>query len=111
MALVAPNGPFMYSAFSESEGGPFGFEQAYRSVSRVYEHFGAEDNQWLNLRDGEHPTTAEDIEIFVDSLDSVFGQYQHYGRPEALQLTTPLEFNRFSGRIQEKVFDWLYGLH
>ena len=54
MALVAPRGLFMYSAFSEAEGGPFGFEQAYRSALKVYKHFGAEDNLWLNLREGEH---------------------------------------------------------
>ena len=76
MALVAPRGLFMYSAFSESEGGPFGFEQAYRSALKVYEYFGAKDKLWLNLRDGEHPTTAEDIERFVDFLDSVFGRKQ-----------------------------------
>ncbi|MGA2077771.1 MAG: acetylxylan esterase [Terriglobia bacterium] len=80
-ALVAPRGLFMYSAFSESEGGPFGFEQAYRSVLKVYELFGAEDKLWLNLRDGEHPTTAEDIENFVDFLDSVFGR-KHFPKRE-----------------------------
>ena len=39
---------------------------------KVYEHFGAADKLWLNLRDGEHPTTAGDIEQFIDFLDSVF---------------------------------------
>jgi pimeloyl-ACP methyl ester carboxylesterase len=81
MALVAPRGLFMYSAFSEAEGGPFGFEQAYRSALKVYKHFGAEDNLWLNLREGEHPTTAEDIEIFLDFLDSVFGR-KHFPKRE-----------------------------
>jgi len=76
MALVAPRGLFMYSAFAETEGGPFGFEQAYRSVLKVYKYFGAEDKLWLHLRDGEHPTTAEDIELFIDFLDSVFGRKQ-----------------------------------
>jgi len=76
MALVAPRGLYMYSAFAESEGGPFGFEQAYRSVLNVYKFFGAEDKLWLTLRDGEHPTTAEDIERFVDFLDTVFGRKQ-----------------------------------
>jgi dienelactone hydrolase len=81
MALVAPRGLFMYSAFAETEGGPFGFEQAYRSVLNVYRHFGAEDKLWLHLRDGEHPTTAEDIEVFVDFLDSVFGR-KHFPKRE-----------------------------
>jgi dienelactone hydrolase len=81
MALVAPRGLFMYSAFSESQGGPFGFEQAYRSALEVYKFLGAEDKLWLNLRDGEHPTTAEDIENFVDFLDSVFGR-KHFPKRE-----------------------------
>ena len=81
MALVAPRGLFMYSAFAESEGGPFGFEQAYRSVLKVYRYFHAEDKLWLQLRDGEHPTTAEDIELFIDFLDSVFGR-KHFPKCE-----------------------------
>jgi pimeloyl-ACP methyl ester carboxylesterase len=81
MALVAPRGLFMYSAFAEEEGGPFGFEQAYRSVLKVYRFLGAEDKLWLNLRDGEHPTMAEDIELFVDFLDSVFGR-NHFPKRE-----------------------------
>jgi len=81
MALVAPRGLFMYSAFAESEGGPFGFEQAYRSVLKVYRYFHAEDKLWLQLRDGEHPTTAEDIELFIDFLDSVFGR-KHFPKRE-----------------------------
>ena len=36
MALVAPRGLLMYSAFSETQGNSFGFEQGYRSVKRVY---------------------------------------------------------------------------
>ena len=81
MALVAPRGLFMYSAFAESEGGPFGFEQAYRSALKVYKYFHAEDKLWLQLRDGEHPTTAEDIELFIDFLDSVFGR-KHFPKRE-----------------------------
>jgi dienelactone hydrolase len=81
MALVAPRGLFMYSAYPESQGGPFGFEQAYRSVLKVYQQLGAADKLWLNLRDGEHPTTAGDIEQFVDFLDSVFGR-KHFPKRE-----------------------------
>jgi pimeloyl-ACP methyl ester carboxylesterase len=83
MALVAPRGLFLYSAFSESQGGPFGFEQAYRSVLGLYERLDAADKVWLNLRDGEHPTTAGDIELFMDFLDSVFGR-KHFEKREAL---------------------------
>jgi dienelactone hydrolase len=76
LALVAPRGLLMYSAFSEAEGNPFGFEQAYRSVKRVYDFVGHPEMLGLNLRAGEHPTTAGDVENFVDFLDGVFGRRQ-----------------------------------
>jgi len=74
MALVAPRGLFIYSGYAEHEGNPFGFEQAFPVVKKVYRFLGREDRIWLNLRDGEHPTTAGDIEIFCDFLDTQFGR-------------------------------------
>jgi dienelactone hydrolase len=74
LALVAPRGLYMYSAYAEHEGNPFGFEQAFPRVQKVYRFLGHEDKVWLTLRDGEHPTTAEDIEIFCDFLDTIFGR-------------------------------------
>jgi dienelactone hydrolase len=74
LALVAPRGLLMYSAFSETQGNSFGFEQAYRSVKRVYSFLGQPDKVGLYLRAGEHPTTAGDIENFVDFLDGAFGR-------------------------------------
>ena len=97
MALVAPRGLFLYSAFPESQGGPFGFEQAYRAVLKVYEHFGAADKLWLHLRDGEHPTTAGDIEIFMDFLDSVFGRKHFPKRETWINGYTFDEWKRVSG--------------
>jgi pimeloyl-ACP methyl ester carboxylesterase len=99
MALVAPRGLFMYSAFAEEEGGPFGFEQAYRSVLKVYRYFGAEDKLWLNLRDGEHPTTAEDIELFVDFLDAVFGRNHFPKRETWINGYTFEAWKRISGEL------------
>jgi pimeloyl-ACP methyl ester carboxylesterase len=74
MALVAPRALFMYSGYAEHEGNPFGFEQAFARVEKVYQFLGHEDKIWLNLRDGGHPTTAGDIEIFCDFLDTVFAR-------------------------------------
>src|SRR4029079_16960043 len=65
MALVAPRGLMMYSGFAESAGNPFGFEQAYRSALQVYRFLGREQNIWLSLREGEHETTAGDVEHFI----------------------------------------------
>jgi len=74
MALVAPRGLMLYTGYAESASNPVGFEQAYRDALRVYRFLGREQNIWLHLRAGEHGTTAEDIEIFCDFFDSVFGR-------------------------------------
>jgi len=50
---------------------------------------------------------VEDVRREIEEVRRV---YEHYGRAGALRLNTPLEFNRFSGSIQEQVFDWLDGL-
>ena len=99
LALVAPRGLFLYSAFSETEGNPFGYEQAYRSVLKVYQHLGAADKLWLNLRDGEHWTTAGDIEVFLDFLDTVFGRKQFPKREVFINGYTFEDWKRTSGDL------------
>ena len=74
LALVAPRGAMMYSAYAEVEGNPWGFEQSYRSALRVYEFHNKKENLWLQLRSGEHGTYSGDIESFMDFFDSVFGR-------------------------------------
>ena len=81
MSLVAPRGLFMYSAYTEDEGNPFGMEHAFSSVEKVYQFLGQEDKVWLNLREGEHLTTAEDVGVFCDFLDTIFGR-RNYPRRE-----------------------------
>jgi dienelactone hydrolase len=77
LALVAPRGLMLYSGFAESAGNPLGFEQAYRSALTVYKFLGREQNIWLQLRAGEHETTAGDVENFMDFFDAVFGRRAH----------------------------------
>ena len=75
MSMVAPRGLLMYSSYSEQQGNSFGMEQAYRCTRTVYRFVGKPDNLWLHLRAGEHPTTAGDVENFLDFLDTVFGRH------------------------------------
>jgi dienelactone hydrolase len=77
LALVAPRGLMLYSGYAESAGNPFGFEQSYRSALSVYKLLGRQQNIWLHLRDGEHETTAGDVENFMDFFDAVFGRRPH----------------------------------
>jgi len=75
MALVAPRGLMLYTGYNESAANVLGFEQAYRSVQRVYHLLGKEQNLWLHLRAGEHELFAGDIERIVDFFDAVFGRH------------------------------------
>jgi len=81
MALIAPRGLMMYAAYSEHEGNAFGYEQAYRSVRKVYRFLGREENVQLHLRIGEHNIVPNQTEEFVDFFDSVFGRH-HFPKSE-----------------------------
>ena len=75
-ALVAPRALLLNSAYAESQGNPWGFEQTYRSAREVYRFLGSEDKIGLYLRAGEHMPSAEDIEVFLDFFDRSFGRKQ-----------------------------------
>lgn len=77
MAMVAPRGLMMYAGYAEMEANPFGYEQAYRCVKPVYQLLGREQNLWLHLREGLHPTDTADVEQFMDFFDAIFGRAQH----------------------------------
>ncbi|MBN2287788.1 MAG: alpha/beta fold hydrolase [Candidatus Glassbacteria bacterium] len=74
MALVATRGLMLSSAITEHQGNPWGIEQNYRSLSRVYGFLGEPDRLAIRLRHGRHGTSARDIEAYVDFFDSVFGR-------------------------------------
>ena len=100
LAMVAPRGLMMYSGYAESAASPLGFEQAYRSALRVYRFLGAEKNIWLHLREGEHGTSADDIENFVDFYDAVFGRGT---RPKSETWISGYEFDSWLKRTGEKI--------
>ncbi|MBI4877750.1 MAG: alpha/beta fold hydrolase [Acidobacteria bacterium] len=100
LAMVAPRGLMMYSGYAESAANPLGFEQAYRSALRVYRFLGREENIWLHLREGEHATSADDIENFVDFYDAVFGRGR---RPKSETWINGYEFDSWSKRTGEKI--------
>ena len=43
----------------------------------MYQFLGREQNIWLHLREGEHETTAGDVENFIDFFDAVFARRAH----------------------------------
>lgn len=76
MALIAPRGLMMVSAYTEGQGNPWGVQQSYLSVKKVYHFLGADSNVAILLRQGRHQHAARDIENFLDFFDYVFGRTQ-----------------------------------
>jgi cephalosporin-C deacetylase-like acetyl esterase len=72
MALIAPRGLMISSALTETDGNPWGIEQAYLSARKTYEFLGAEDKIALDLRWGLHAPAYRDIEKYLDFFDFVF---------------------------------------
>ena len=108
LAMVAPRGLMMYSSYSESEGNSFGMEQSYRSAATAYRFLGKPENIWLNLRPGEHPTTAGDVENFLDFLDTVFSRHAY---PRAETWIHGYTFDEWRRRSGERIDPARYPIH
>jgi cephalosporin-C deacetylase-like acetyl esterase len=74
MALIAPRHLMLCSAYTEELGNPWGIEQAFLSVKKVYEFLGAEGNLGLRLRLGGHGTLPHIGEVYLDFFDRAFGR-------------------------------------
>lgn len=74
LSLIAPRGLVLAHAYSEHEGNTMGVEQAYRSTLRTYEFLGHPERISLYQEPGEHPSTAQDIEVYFDFFDTLFGR-------------------------------------
>lgn len=74
LALIAPRALLLTCSYTEEQGCDFGFEQNYRALHPVYSRLNAAQKLGLRLRTGPHPTTAGDIEAYVDFLDAAFGR-------------------------------------
>jgi len=74
ISLIAPRGLLLSSAITETEGGPWGIEQAYESAKEVYRFLNAGDKLGILFRNGRHGTSARDIENYIDFFDFVFGR-------------------------------------
>ncbi len=67
-AAVAPRGVMLSTAITETQGNPWGIEQNYHSAKKAIEFLGVPDNLVLRNRYGEHGTTRQDIEDYVDLI-------------------------------------------
>jgi pimeloyl-ACP methyl ester carboxylesterase len=82
LALIAPRGLLLTCSYTEDQGSDFGFEQTFRALKPVYEFLESPHNVGLRLRTGPHPTTAGDIEAYLDFLDATFGRTSNRGVPQ-----------------------------
>jgi dienelactone hydrolase len=92
MAAIAPRALLLSSATTESQGNPWGIEQSYQSLQRVYQFLGAPDKLGIRLRLGLHGTQARDIEAFLDFLDI---QFKRKNLPWQNQLAYNYSFPRW----------------
>ncbi len=76
-SLVAPRGLLVSHAFTEHQGNAFAVEQSYRSAKTVYQFFKQPGHIGLYQQPGEHPAGAEDVEVYFDFFDTIFGRAKH----------------------------------
>ncbi len=100
MALVAPRALMLSSALTEYGGNPWGIEQNYLSLLKVYKLLDAEDNLAIWLRHGMHATAARDIEVYLDFFDHVFDR-KKFTVPRTLYYN--YSFERWQELSEERV--------
>jgi len=72
IACIAPRSCLISSALNDAVESLWAVEQTYYSARRAYELLERPEELNLRYRTGGHETRAEDIEAYVDWLDSVF---------------------------------------
>jgi len=129
MSLIAPRGLMMVSSISEEQGNPWGIEQSYKSVGKVYHFLNADSKIAIWLRRGRHQHSGRDVENFIDFFDYVFGRskiapenklFYDYSfdkwKRQSAEKINPLGFPKFiadAGNTKEdeirKQIHWLLG--
>lgn len=74
IACIAPRACLISSALNDSVESIWAIEQTYYSARRAYDLLGAGGQLNLRYRPGGHETRAQDLEAYLDWLDSVFGR-------------------------------------
>lgn len=93
IACIAPRPCLISSALNDNVESIWAIEQTYRSAQRAYALQNRAGDFNLRYRAGGHETRAEDIEAYVDWLDSVFGRKQ-YGLPDCILFPTYADWQK-----------------
>jgi len=81
LACVAPRACLISTALNDNVESTWDIQQTYLSVKRVYEPLGAAERLRVRWRYGTHETKPDDIEAYLDWLDTQFGR-KKYDFPE-----------------------------
>ncbi|OGS44868.1 MAG: hypothetical protein A2539_03835 [Elusimicrobia bacterium RIFOXYD2_FULL_34_15] len=73
-SLVAPRALVLGTAINDVGGGPWGIEQSYFSVKRVYNLLKKEDNLSMLPRFGGHDFSKPAIDFYLDFFDYAWGR-------------------------------------
>ncbi len=99
IACIAPRPCLISSALNDGVESIWAIEQTYHSARRVYELLGRSHDLNLRYRPGGHETRAEDIEAYLDWLDSVFGR-KPFALPDCAVFPTYADWLKLS---EEKI--------
>jgi pimeloyl-ACP methyl ester carboxylesterase len=72
IACIAPRGCLISTAINDSVESVWAIEQTWYAARPVYDLLGAGDALQLRYRSGSHETGPEDIESYIDWLDTSF---------------------------------------
>lgn len=96
IACIAPRPCLISSALNDTVESIWAIEQTYYSALRVYDLLGRPLDLNLRYRAGGHETRAEDIEAYLDWLDSVFGR-SAFALPDCVIFPTYAAWQKISG--------------
>ena len=100
IACIAPRPCLISSALNDGVESIWAIEHTYRSAQRAYGLLRRGNDLNLRYRPGGHETRAEDIEAYVDWLDSVFGR-KEFTLPDCIIYPTYADWLR----LHEEMID------
>jgi dienelactone hydrolase len=83
IAAIAPRHCLMASSINDFVEDPWGIQQVYLSAKTVYQFLDVPDHLALKWRNGSHEIMSQDVEGFLDWIDTCFGRGR-YSFPEKL---------------------------
>ena len=95
IACIAPRPCLISSALNDNVESIWAIEHTYRSAVRAYGLLRRGHDLNLRYRPGGHETRAEDIEAYIDWLDSVF-QRKEFTLPDCIIYPTYADWLRLS---------------